>query len=422
MDQIEVPPYFLCPITLEIMKDPVTVSTGITYDRESIEQWLFSRNNSTCPVTKQVISDSELAPNITVRRLIQSWCVIHASHGIERYPTPKAPISKPELLKIFKDANSSQMQMKCLQRLKSIAFENETNKRCMEKAGTAEFLASSIVKKIMEKSSIEESEDLSELTSITDEALSILVHLQLSESSLNSLLKNNGDQFIESLLHIIQHGSYESRAYAVMLLKSMFEVVEDPIKLTILKPEFFIELVKILKDQISQKASKSSLKILTIVCPWGRNKFKAVEAGAVSSLIDLLLDTSDKRACEMMLMVLDFLCQCAEGRAELLKHSAGLAIVSKKILRVSQVASESGVRILHSISKFSATHGVLQEMLQIGAVTKLCLVLQVNCGTKTMQRAREILKSHARSWKSSPCVPMELIGSCPPRSSDGIRV
>ncbi|CAI9766402.1 unnamed protein product [Fraxinus pennsylvanica] len=404
------------------MKDPVTVSTGITYDRESIEQWLFSRNNSTCPVTKQVISDSELAPNITVRRLIQSWCVLHASHGIERYPTPKAPISKPQLLKIFKDAKSSQMQMKCLQILKSIAFENESNKRCMEKAGTAEFLASLLVKKIMEESSIEESEDLSESTRIIDEALTILVHLQLSESCLKSLLKNNGNQFIESLTHIIQSRRYKSRAYAVMLLKSMFEVVEDPTLLAILKPQFFIELVQILKDQISLKASKSSLKILTIVCPWGRNKIKAVEAGAVSSLIDLLLDTTDKRACEMMLTMLDFLCQCAEGRAELLKHSAGLAIVSKKILRVSQVASEMGVRILHSISKFSATHAVLQEMLQIGVVTKLCFVLQVNCGTKTIQRAGDILKLHARSWKSSPCVPMELLASCPSRSRDGIRV
>ncbi|CAI9780249.1 unnamed protein product [Fraxinus pennsylvanica] len=205
-----------------------------------------------------------------------------------------------------------------------------------------------------------------------------------------------------------------------MLLKSMFEVADDPTELTILKPEFFVELVQILKDKISQKSSKSSLKILTIVCPWGRNKIKAVEAGAVSSLIDLLLDTSNKRACEMTLTVLDFLCQCAEGRAELLKHSAGLAIVSKKILRVSQVASERGVRILHSISKFSATHRVLQEMLQIGAVTKLSLVLQVNCGTKTMETAGAILKLHARSWKSSPCVPMGLFDSYLSRFSNGI--
>ncbi|KAE9621730.1 putative aminoacyltransferase, E1 ubiquitin-activating enzyme [Lupinus albus] len=42
-DEIDVSPFFLCPISLEIMKDPVTISTGITYDRESIEKWLFTQ-------------------------------------------------------------------------------------------------------------------------------------------------------------------------------------------------------------------------------------------------------------------------------------------------------------------------------------------------------------------------------------------
>ncbi|GMJ06734.1 plant U-box 23 [Hibiscus trionum] len=104
MDEIDVPPFFICPISLEIMKDPVTVSTGITYDRASIEQWLFSGKNTACPVTKQVISDSELVPNHTLRRLIQSWCTLNACHGVERIPTPKPPISKAQITKLLDDA------------------------------------------------------------------------------------------------------------------------------------------------------------------------------------------------------------------------------------------------------------------------------------------------------------------------------
>ncbi|KAL2503096.1 E3 ubiquitin-protein ligase [Forsythia ovata] len=407
MDEIEIPSYFLCPISLEIMKDPVTLSTGITYDRESIEKWLFSQKNNTCPATKQVLMDSELTPNIILRRFIQSWCILHAPEGFERLPTPKAPISKSQLLKLFKDAESPNMQMKCLQRLRSIASQNETNKRCMETAGTAEFLASLIMKKTVEASSAEVSEDVIELRRASDEALSLLYHLHLSGSGLKSLLENN-IEFIESLTSVMQSGNYDSRVYAVMLLKSMFEVddLKQPINL---RPEFFFELVDILNDQISQAASKSTLKVLISVCPWGRNRIKAVEAGAVPLLIDLLLDSSDKRASELMLMALDLLCQCAEGRAELLNHSAGLAIVSKKILRVSSTANESGIRILLSISKFSATPGVLQEMLQIGAVTKLCVVFQVfDRGSKTKERAREILKLHARAWKNSSCIPTNL--------------
>ncbi|KAB2013283.1 hypothetical protein ERO13_D09G129900v2 [Gossypium hirsutum] len=411
MDEIDVPPFFICPISLEIMKDPVTLSTGITYDRESIEKWLFSGKNTTCPVTKQVIADCELTPNHTLRRLLQSWCMLNASLGIERIPTPKPPISKAQIVKLLIDAKSPQQQIKCLDTLKSIAAENATNKRCMESSGAVEFLASIVCN--YDPTATEESLDY-EFDSIKpiDEALSILYSLQLSEASLKNLMGKNGD-FILSLTRVMQRGSYESRAYAVLLLKSMAEIA-DPMQLINFRPQLFIELVQVLHDQISKQASKATLQLLVSICPWGRNKIKAAEAGVVPVLIDLLLDSSsERRACEMILTVLDAVCGCAEGRSELLKHGAGLAIVSKKILRVSQVASERAVRILLSIAKFCATSKVLQEMQQLGVVAKLCLVLQLDCGSKTKEKAREVLKLHARVWKNSPCMPTNLISSYP---------
>ncbi|XWS66562.1 hypothetical protein CRYUN_Cryun05aG0210200 [Craigia yunnanensis] len=410
MDEIDVPPFFLCPISLEIMKDPVTVLTGITYDRESIEKWLFSGKNTTCPVTKQVIADCELTPNHTLRRLIQSWCMLNASNGIERIPTPKPPISKAQITKLLNDAKSPQQQIKCLRRLQSMASENATNKRCMESSGAVEFLASIVSHS--DFTAAEESLD-NEFESIrpTDVALSILYNLQLSEAALKNLMGKNGD-FILSLTRVMQRGSYESRAYAVLLLKPMLEIA-DPMQLISLRPELFVELIQVLRDQISQQASKATLQLLVSICPWGRNKIKAAEVGAVPVLIDLLLDSSERRACEMILTVLDAVCGCAEGRSELLRHGAGLAVVSKKILRVSQVASERAVRILLSISKFCANTTVLQEMLQLGVVAKLCLVLELDCGFKTKERAREVLKLHARVWKNSPCIPSNLLSSYP---------
>ncbi|XP_059643165.1 E3 ubiquitin-protein ligase PUB23-like [Cornus florida] len=416
--EIEVPPYFLCPISLEIMKDPVIVPTGITYDRESIEKWIFSGKNNTCPVTKQVLSDPDMTPNHTLRRLIQSWCTINASYGIERFPTPKPPVSKPQIVKLINNAKSLQHQMQCLRKLRSIASENEANKRCMEASGAAEFLVSIIINNSTinnassaESEKVSSDEGLDLTTTTSDEALSILYHLQLSEVGLKSLIGQNGT-FIDTLMRVMQSGNYESRAYAVLLLKNMFEVA-DPMQMITFTPEFFVQVVQVLRDQISFKASKASLQLLSNLGPWGRNRVKIVDAGAVSVLIDFLLETSEKRDCEMMMVVLDQLCQCAEGRAELLKHGAGLAIVSKKILRVSKMASERAVKILFSISKFSASPSVLQEMLQLGVVAKLCLVLQVDCGTKTKEKAREILKLHARAWKNSPCMPMNMISSYP---------
>ncbi|KAM7505060.1 hypothetical protein LguiB_003964 [Lonicera macranthoides] len=390
------------------MKDPVTLSTGITYDRDSIEKWIFSRGNNICPVTKQVLPDSELIPNHTLRRLIQSWCTLNASYGVERIPTPRAPLTKAQIVKILEHSKSSpQSQMKCLQELKSLSSESETNKRCIEAAGGAEFLVWIINN--TDNSFLQENE--LELKSASDEALSILYNLQLSEKGLKCLLDKN-DKFIECLTCVMQSGTYESRTYAVLLLKSVLEQAE-PMQLASLTREFFFELVQLLHDEISQKASKAALQVLSNSCVWGRNRVKAVEAGAVAVLTDKLLNSSERRDCEMVVILLDQLCQCAEGRAEFLKHGAGLAVVSKKILRVSQVVSEGGVRILHSIAKFSANPSVVQEMLQLGVAAKLCLVLQVDCGTKTKDKAREILKLHARVWKNSSCLPMNFFSSYP---------
>ncbi|XP_057514093.1 E3 ubiquitin-protein ligase PUB23-like [Actinidia eriantha] len=408
MEEVNVPPFFLCPISLEIMKDPVTIPTGITYDRESIEKWIFSEKNSTCPVTKQDLSDPDLTPNHTLRRLIQSWCSLNASDGIERFPTPRPPVNKAQIVKLLNEAKSPQSQMKCLRRLKSIASINETNKRCIEISGGVEFLASLITSNTNSPSLDDE---FCEITRASDEALSLLFSLQLSESGLKSLIARN-DGFFECLTKIMQRGNYESRAYSVLLVKSLSDVA-DPIHLTRMKPELFLELVQILRDQISSKTLKTTLQLLINACQWGRNRVKAVEAGAVPVLIDLLLESSEKREIEMILMVLDQMCDCADGRSELLKHKAGLAVVSKKILRVSRVASERAVRILHSICKFSSSVSVIHEMLDVGVVAKLCLVLQVDCASKTKERAREILKSHARVWRNSSCIPISLISSFP---------
>ncbi|KAK7244794.1 hypothetical protein RIF29_39621 [Crotalaria pallida] len=422
-DEIDVPPFFLCPISLEIMKDPVTISTGITYDRESIEKWLFNGKNKTCPVTKQPLSSDsiDLTPNHTLRRLLQAWCTMNASHGIERIPTPKPPADKNQITKLLKDAYHSPLsQIKSLRRLKSIASGSETNKRCMEAAGAVEFLASLIKNSSNNNKNNEfeshnnpnEEEGFDLKTSAEDEALSILHDLHVSEGGLKTLLGFKNGEFIESLTRVMQKGVYESRVYAVFLLKSMCEVAES-VQMLHLRTELFVELVHVLNDQISQKASKAALQTLIQVCPWGRNRIKAVEAGAVSVLIELLLDCKERKPCEMMLVLLECLCQCAEGRAELLSHGAGLAIVSKKILRVSTLVNDRAVRILLSVSRFSATPGVVQEMLRLGVVAKLCLVLQVDSGNKAKEKAREILKLHARVWRDSPCIPSSLLSSYP---------
>ncbi|KAK9939184.1 hypothetical protein M0R45_015890 [Rubus argutus] len=402
--ELDIPSHFLCPISLQIMRDPVTVSTGISYDRESIERWLSSGKGKACPVTKQpLLVDADLTPNHTLRRIIQAWCTLNAAHGIERIPTPKSQLDKTHILKLIDQAKKlPHTQLQFLKRVRSMAaIHCERNKNSLEAAGAVEFIASLI-------SSVDQS--------IMQVAVEVLFHLRSSESHLKDLMINDGDRFIDSLVQVLKRGDYQSRGHATILLKSVFELA-DPTRLISARVDLFIEIVNVVRDRISQQAFKAALKLLVELCPWGRNRIKAMESGAVSVLIEALLNTQEKRACELILISLDQLCGCAEGRAEFLRHAAGLAIVSKKIFRVSHVASDWAVRILSSICRFSATSGVVMEMLQVGVVAKLCLVLQVDCRLKTKERAREVLRLHSRVWKSSPCVPAHLLSFYPSSSS-----
>lgn len=63
---------FYCPISHEVMEDPVEISSCQTFDRSSIERW-FAEGHTTCPMTNQVLISKELRPNIILRRSIEEW-------------------------------------------------------------------------------------------------------------------------------------------------------------------------------------------------------------------------------------------------------------------------------------------------------------------------------------------------------------
>lgn len=77
-----VPADFCCPISMDIMRDPVLVATGQTYDKACIEKWLNS-GRRTCPKTGVRLRHIELTPNIALRNIIQVcilapvWAFLH---------------------------------------------------------------------------------------------------------------------------------------------------------------------------------------------------------------------------------------------------------------------------------------------------------------------------------------------------------
>ncbi|XP_022596136.1 WD repeat, SAM and U-box domain-containing protein 1-like [Seriola dumerili] len=68
----EAPDEFLCPITRELMKDPVIAADGYSYERESIESWIRGKNK-TSPMTNLPLQTTLLTPNRSLKMAITRW-------------------------------------------------------------------------------------------------------------------------------------------------------------------------------------------------------------------------------------------------------------------------------------------------------------------------------------------------------------
>jgi hypothetical protein len=68
---------FMCPLTKQVMQDPVTIETGQTFEREAILKWFREcRDNGrkpTCPLTQRELRSTDITPSIALRNVIDEW-------------------------------------------------------------------------------------------------------------------------------------------------------------------------------------------------------------------------------------------------------------------------------------------------------------------------------------------------------------
>ncbi|GJP48983.1 hypothetical protein CLOM_g8252 [Closterium sp. NIES-68] len=63
---------FFCPLTKEVMQDPVLAADGHTYERAAIAKWL-AEGNSTSPMTQELLPNTDVMPNHAIRAMITEW-------------------------------------------------------------------------------------------------------------------------------------------------------------------------------------------------------------------------------------------------------------------------------------------------------------------------------------------------------------
>ncbi|KAE8648777.1 putative U-box domain-containing protein 42 isoform X2 [Cucumis sativus] len=103
---------FICPLTKNIMEDPVTLETGVSYERQAIVEWFqeFKEFEETfCPVTGQKLVSKAFNSNGALKSTIDKWN--------ERNETPTIEVTRDSLSL----ASSDEMVLETIKDLSSIS-------------------------------------------------------------------------------------------------------------------------------------------------------------------------------------------------------------------------------------------------------------------------------------------------------------
>ncbi|KAE8686464.1 U-box domain-containing protein 25 [Hibiscus syriacus] len=386
---VQVPYYFRCPISLELMRDPVTVSTGQTYDRTSIESWAAT-GNTTCPVTRAPLSDFTLIPNHTLRRLIQDWCVANRAFGIERIPTPKQPAEPATVRSLLNQAslvsNTVSARISAMVQLKGLTLDSEKNRSVICSHGNAREILMSIVF----------SESSSESLELNQEALAVLVMFQLSESECTEIASDlNKVIYLSKLLF---HSSIDVRINSASLIETVLAGTNSSdLRAEISNvDEIFAGVVDILKNLNSYpRALRIGVRALFALCLVKQTRQKAVEAGAAEALIERLADL-DKCDAERALATIELLCRIPSGCSAFAAHALTVPLLVKTILKISDRATEYAAGALTALcSESERSQG---EAVTAGVLIQLLLLVQSDCTERAKRKAQMLLRLLRDSW------------------------
>lgn len=383
---VQIPLYFRCPISLELMRDPVTVCTGQTYDRSSIEAWVAT-GNITCPVTRVPLSDFTLIPNHNLRRLIQDWCVANRCFGVERIPTPKQPADPVLVRTLLNQARSGaySLRVSAVRRLRSLARESEKNRSVIVANNAREVLMS-----------IAFADVGSESSELRHDSLAVLSVLPLSEEDCVRVASDS--ERVGFLVNLLFHSSIDVRVNAAAMIENIVAGIRSPE----LRAEIggadgvFDGVVGILNYPfIHPRGLKIGVKALFALCLVKQHRHKAVAAGAVEALIDRLAEF-EKCDSERALATVELLCRIPSGCAAFESHALTVPLLVKIILKISGRATEYAAGALLSLC--SASERAQRDAVAAGVLTQLLLLVQSDCTERAKRKAQMLLKLLRDSW------------------------
>ncbi|XP_059307890.1 U-box domain-containing protein 27-like [Lycium ferocissimum] len=394
---ITVPSLFRCPISLDVMKSPVSLCTGVTYDRCSIQRWLDSGNN-TCPATMQVLQTKELVPNHTLQRLIQIWSdsvkTQTESNKVNSVLLTHEQVR--ELIKQFRVHTDLDVNSERLSKLLAFSEESSENKRFVASISTESnllvVLTSYLVQnpknlKVMEKivplwrMLVEQRVSVSKIGRINDVYPAILSGLKHGSLKMKIEMTKAVELIISTDSEAKSTLSENTELYSVLLSFSTITSSSD------WNPE-------LMEVSISSLISFAMLR---------KNRVNLVKAGAVKT-IGKALPLSSTGLTDKLLRLLELISTCKEGRIEICNDTDCVQAIVKKVLKVSNEATEHAVTILWSLCCLFRDHKAQESVAKSNGMAKILLLLQSNCSPAVRQMAADLLKVFRVNPKAVSCL------------------
>ncbi|EPS68251.1 hypothetical protein M569_06518, partial [Genlisea aurea] len=294
-----VPNEFLCPITLEIMTDPVIIATGQTYEREGIQHWLDS-DHRTCPKTGQILSHLSLAPNFALKNLIQQWCEKNNYQIPRKKTAPAAEVTVAasanggEISAAVQSLSSSKLdeQREAVKKIRKLSKESAENRTLIAAAGGILHL----VRLLAYPDS-----------RIQEHAVTAILNLSIDET--NKKLISEEDP-IPAIIEILERGSVGAKENSAAALFSLSMLDDNKVKIGNL--DGIPPLIELLRTG-TIRGKKDAMTALFNLCINSTNKSRAIEAGITAPLLALLEDKKKLEMANEALSLLLILASCSEG-------------------------------------------------------------------------------------------------------------
>lgn len=336
------PEDFRCPISLELMTDPVTVSTGQTYDRPSIQKWLKA-GNTKCPKTGEKLTNKELVPNTTLKRLIQQFC---ADNGISlNNPSNRnrnivagspAAAHAVQFLAWFLTRRlafgTHEQQQKAAYEIRVLARTSIFNRSCLIEVGTVAPLLELLASSSNDKSTQEN-------------AISALLKLSKHPNGPKNIITSGG---LNVILSVLKNGlSLEIRQVAAAIMFYLSSVKEYR-KIIGENPEVIPALVELVKVGTTCGRKNAVVAIFGLLL-LPRNHQRVVAAGAVPALLDILASSDKEELVTESLAVLAALAENVDGARAILEGSTLALMTGMLRSMTSRAGKEHSASILLSL-------------------------------------------------------------------------